>query len=245
MGAVMGIYSENKTWFLMGFSLLFLDEDNWRVIGAVGTGNVNFQFYLDFPVNSWIPYNTKADFFFTQIQRRIYERLYLGITYIYSKMETSTNLIPGTYDANLNGVGMNLFLDQRKNIFYPRGGFQSKIRYMSFPEWLSNDFVSQKVEIEHNHYFPVRKDQDVIAGRIFAGLGIGDLSFNQQFIVGQKDLRGYTQGAFRGNYLLAVQGEYRWNLICRFSLVGFAGLATVFAGVGLVDMGIAAAGRRH
>ena len=57
--------------------------------------------------------------------------------------------------------------------------------------------------------------------------GIGDLSFNQQFVLGGKDLRGYSQGEFRGEQIYTLQGEYRWNLTERFGLVGFAGMAMV------------------
>ena len=60
---------------------------------------------------------------------------------------------------------------------------------------------------------------------------------NQQFIVGQKDIRGYTQGEFRGNNKLAVQGEYRWNFHERWGAVGFIGLATVFEAINDEDNG--------
>lgn len=50
-------------------------------------------------------------------------------------------------------------------------------------------------------------------------------------------LRGYTQGAFRGNHLLALQGEYRWNFHRRWGAVGFAGLATVFEAINAPDNG--------
>ena len=78
----------------------------------------------------------------------------------------------------------------------------------------------------------------MIAGRFFAGMGLGDLSFEQQFIVGQrKDIRGYTQGEYRGNYMLALQGEYRWNFHPRLGVVGFAAVATIFDGVNEDDNG--------
>jgi hypothetical protein len=49
--------------------------------------------------------------------------------------------------------------------------------------------------------------------------------------------RGYTQGAHRGNYLVALQGEYRWNFYGRWGAVGFGGLATVFEGINEADNG--------
>jgi hemolysin activation/secretion protein len=77
----------------------------------------------------------------------------------------------------------------------------------------------------------------VVAARFHAGLGLGDLGFAQQFIVSGKDIRGYTQGAYRGNNILTLQGEYRWNFHHRWGAVGFAGVATVLEAINESDNG--------
>ena len=102
---------------------------------------------------------------------------------------------------------------------------------------MGNEPRSNKIEFDFNHYLPVRQQTDVVAGRFYAGLGIGDLAFNQQFIVKAPDIRGYTQGAFRGENLLALQGEYRYNFHKRWGAVGFAGVATVFEAINDSDNG--------
>jgi hemolysin activation/secretion protein len=134
-------------------------------------------------------------------------------------------------------VGFDLALDKRSSVYYPRTGFETTLQYFAYPSaW--NETDSDKIEYEFNHFTSMRGNKDVIAARFFAGMGIGDLSFNQQFIVGQRqDIRGYTQGEFRGNYLLAAQGEYRWNFHPRIGAVGFAGLATVFEAINEDDDG--------
>ena len=43
-------YSTSKTWFVMGFGMFYLKEDNWRITAAGGLGVVNYQFYLDNPI---------------------------------------------------------------------------------------------------------------------------------------------------------------------------------------------------
>jgi hemolysin activation/secretion protein len=93
------------------------------------------------------------------------------------------------------------------------------------------------LEFDHNHYFPVRDDKDVLAARAFVGVGLGTLDFNQQYIVRDLDIRGYTQGAFRGENLLAAQAEYRWNFHRRWGAVGFAGVATVLEAINENDSG--------
>ena len=130
-------------------------------------------------------------------------------------------------------------MDYRNNVYYPKEGFHNNLKYFTFPEFMGNVVDSRKIEIDHNQYFPIRDGQDVLAARAYAGLGLGDLSFNQQFIVGRgDDIRGYTQGQYRGNYMLDIQGEYRWNLDdSKFGFVGFLGVATVFESINEDDNG--------
>ncbi len=232
-----GMYTTNGSWFAMGFGAFFLDEDNWRIKTAGGLGSINFQFYLDNIVQGWIPYNTEAAFWVVKGQRRIVNKIYGGLSYVHVKFNTESESFPGNYENTLNGIGFDLSMDKRSSIYYSRRGFLTNIEYYTFPDWMGNEPPSDKIELDYNHYFPVRKKKDVLAGRFFAGLGLGDLTFNQQFIVGQTDIRGYSQGAYRGNYLLALQGEYRWNFYKRLGAVGFAGVATLFDAINENDNG--------
>lgn len=80
-----------------------------------------------------------------------------------------------------------------------------------------------------NHFIPYR-ELDVLALRVMIGTGVGaDLPFNYQFIVGKgKDLRGYTQGEYRGNAMMAAQAEYRLNISGPLGATVFGGVATVY-----------------
>ena len=237
IAGLLGMYSTNKTWFFMGFTKIFVDEDNWRFTGAGGVGSINFQFFMDYPINSFISYNTEADFAYIKAQRRVISKLYLGLDYVYADLRTTTESLPLEEDATLHGLGLSLSMDQRSSVYYPRNGFLSDISYRTYPEAFGNEFVSQKIQVEHNHYFPFRENADVLAARFYGGLGIGDLSFNQQFVVGWTDIRGYSEGAYRGDYLLAAQAEYRWNFYGKWGAVGFFGLATVFESINPDDDG--------
>jgi hemolysin activation/secretion protein len=102
---------------------------------------------------------------------------------------------------------------------------------------LDNKFVSQKLELDYNHFIEMKNEKDVVAMRLYGGLGLGDLNFNQQFVVGRNDIRGYTQGKYRGNQILALQTEYRWNPFKKLGFVGFAGIASVFNAINDTDSG--------
>lgn len=231
ISGLFGMYTSNESWFAMAFQMLFMKEDNWRFIGAAGLGSINFQFYLEAPVSSFINYNTQADFLFLQAQRRIHKRIYGGVNMIWMDFSTRFGDIEQRQEVSLTGIGLVATLDTRDNVYYPYKGVFSNINYTSFPFLLDNLQESNKVEFDLTQYNAVANKRDVLAVRAYMGLGIGDLTFQQQFIVGQTDIRGYTQGKYRGNYLLAGQGEYRWNFGKRMSAVGFLGLATVFESI--------------
>ncbi len=230
IAGLLGLYTTNKTWFVMGFSRFYLDKDNWRITAAAGLGSVNFQFYLEPPFSEIIGFNTQADFFYLGVQRRIVGRLYGGVSYTFYHFDTRFDIESDTSrnSINLHAIGLDVYLDLRDNVYYPAKGMLSEIDFNSYPGFLGNDFVSNKIELSHNHYFPIRQEKDVLGARFYGGFGVGDLAFEQQLIVGRSDIRGYTQGEFRGDQLLALQGEYRWNFHPRFGAVVFFGLATVF-----------------
>ena len=45
IAGVMGIYSENKTWFAMAFVKMYLNEDNWRITAAGGVRFLSFSIF--------------------------------------------------------------------------------------------------------------------------------------------------------------------------------------------------------
>ena len=170
-----GMYTGNKTWVVLGFAALYLKEDTWRITSAGGTGSINFQFYLKTPLDVWIPYNTAADFAYIGVDRRVWDDLFLGVSYTYTRFETTVDSIDASALANLHGIGLNASMDKRSNVRYPRAGFLSNLKFTTYPEFLSNEFVSNKIEFDYNHYLAFRDNIDVLAARLYSGVGIGDL----------------------------------------------------------------------
>ena len=44
---IFGMYTTNGTWFGALFQRFYLNEDRWRVLAAVGTGNINYQYFQE------------------------------------------------------------------------------------------------------------------------------------------------------------------------------------------------------
>lgn len=234
-----GMYTSNKSWFVMQFNKFYFKEDKYRAVLVGGIGDFNSQFYLDLPIfNDFIGYSTALNFFKIELQRRIIPHLYAGVNYSYAKLynelDISDKLSQETY---LNSLGAIASFDARNNVYYPTKGFIGNLKYSSFPGFLGNDYVSNKITIDYNQYVAMKNNRDIVAIRFYGGAGIGKLNFNQQFVVGNNDIRGYTQSKYRGDQLITLQGEYRWNPFKKLGFVGFAGLATVFSGLNEADNG--------
>ena len=234
VGALV-MYSENKAWFGVAFGSFYVDEDNWRINFAAGKGDFNFQFYANNPISKWFKYNTDADFGYLGVQRKIIPNFYCGVSYVHTTFKTTVEQT--TESSSLNGIGFDLLSDTRSSVNYPRNCYFIETDYTTYPTSFGNTEASNQLTMEYNHFFSARKNKDVIATRLYTGLWIGEVNFNQQFVVGDTDIRGYSTGKHRGNYLVALQGEYRYNFHESFGAVGFAGVATLFEANNPMDEG--------
>ena len=178
-----GMYTTNKSWFLLQFNKLYFNEDLYRAIIAAGVGSFNFQFYSDLPfIQDFIGYNAAVNFFKIELQRQIIPEFYIGLNYAYAEMYTELDIsVEVSEQVYLNGLGGILSYDGRDNVYYPYRGSLANIKYSSFPKFMGNDFESNKIVIDFNKYFEMKNERDIIALRAYAGIGIGELSFNQHY----------------------------------------------------------------
>ncbi|OMP32773.1 BamA/TamA family outer membrane protein [Mangrovimonas sp. DI 80] len=229
MVGLAGVYTTNKSYFIAVFSQMYFKEDSWRLQVFGVTGDHLSQFYAgDIDEPGFYDYATNTTIINVGIKRKIVEHLYGGFAYTYSHYETDFyDLQPATTTTS-QGLEINFMIDKRSNIYYPMNGYQTKLRLKMYPLWMGNDERANRILTSHNHYFPFRKDKDVLAARYSGQFGLGSIPFEQQVTVGGKDIRGYSEGKYRGDGLIAVQSEYRWNFHRKMGLVGFAGLATIY-----------------
>lgn len=229
VSGVLGMWTTNDSWFTLAFSKFYFNEDKYRATIAAGLGSINFQTYASLPIGGgFVDYNTGMNFIKVELQRRIIKHLYFGVNYMYTDFNTTFDIGHDTTLVNkLQTIGFIISYDHRDNVYYPYQGHIGNINLDLNPDFLGNAVPNTKVAIDFNKYFPFREGKDVLATRAYIGFGIGDLTFNQQFIVGEADIRGYTQGKYRGNSMYNIQAEYRWNFHKKMAINFFGGLATV------------------
>ncbi|WP_218379271.1 BamA/TamA family outer membrane protein [Chitinophaga sp. sic0106] len=221
-------YTQNKSWFGVAFGQLYFQENKWRITAAAGTGNINFQYFeaaSDVDEGQFVDYASVSRFAFLKVLRKIYGPFYGGLM---AKLQHSETVFDVGYDStavvNANGLGVTFLYDTRNNVYTPTKGWKANVSFLGNPEWLGSDSVFNSLRFYINYYHPVTKNA-VLAARISGFAGLGDVPFTGQHAVGGKDIRGYTNGKYRGNQVYAAQAEYRWNFYKRWGAVGFFGVA--------------------
>ena len=229
ISGVAGVYTTNKSYFFTGFTKIYLQEDHWRLSAFAVLGDYNSQFYVtDAEVPGFYDYATNAKIMSIDAQRKIVKDLFIGISLTHAYYETDYFNEEPPSSTVLNSLEISLLSDKRNDIYYPTKGYRAKLKLETSPEWLGNDLASERIIASLDHYLAMRENKDVFAARLSGKIGLGDVPFERQISIGGKDIRGYSEGKYRGNGLLALQGEYRWNFSSKMGLVGFGGLSTIY-----------------
>lgn len=220
----------NKTWMTVIFAQLYFKEDQWRVVSAGGFGDYRFQTYMEIPgedEGNFYPYSSTTDFFTVRLLRNLGNKNFVGLGYFYNKVNTDFYTLDEENDVKSNSLLLMYLGDHRNDVYYPTKGSKASVMLNYYPKWMGNNKNFEILNAYYNQYFPSGKN-NVIAARAFLKAGSNNLDFQRQVVINSVDLRGYTDGKYRGDGKMDIQGEYRWNFLPRMGAVGFGGLATIY-----------------
>jgi outer membrane protein assembly factor BamA len=126
-----------------------------------------------------------------------------------------------------SGLGLVWVWDRRDHVFFPEHGIYYQAEAVWNASVFGSDFDYGRYEVDLRNYFRLGQEQ-VLAAQLFGSFASGEAPFyDLPMMGGGSIMRGYYQGRYRDNVLLAAQAEIRWPLFGRFGAVGFAGLAQV------------------
>jgi outer membrane protein assembly factor BamA len=195
--------------------------------------------------NDYERYTIGQFYVYPQLLRRTYKKLFLGAAFEMQNVfsfDYGKNLPPGQarslFDQqNVNGrngsfvsgLGFVALWDGRDNAFSPTRGFYFSYSINDFATYFGSryNFTSQSVDIRK--YFLLTRNQvfafqfvlatnnGTVPVRSMANIGIGSNTI----------MRGYYEGRFTDNNLIAFQAEHRIHLINRFGMVLFGGAGRV------------------
>ncbi|HTJ48821.1 MAG TPA: BamA/TamA family outer membrane protein [Cyclobacteriaceae bacterium] len=182
-----------------------------------------------------IPFAYKQFYVFPQLLKRVYSKLYVGISleyqhvynFYYNKNDFyDYHKVVGLQGGVIPGAGILMTWDSRDNAFSPSKG--------EFFEFAATDFENRRRDYDYSNYvFDFRKYVagtygKVLAFQFYANLNKGTIPIlSLASMGGSMIMRGYYSGRFRDNNLAATQIEYRVPIKKNFGVVGFAGLGQV------------------
>ncbi len=145
-------------------------------------------------------------------------------------------LIPGSLGGSQTAIGLFGRWDSRDNTFSAGKGSFYSLLINFFTPLLGGDSAFTQATLDARKYIPLR------GGSVLAVQGVckttwGECPFQDlpQF-GGLNLLRGYYEGRYRDDSMLALQMEYRLPVWGRFGLCAFAGMAQVQPKLGLLSL---------
>jgi outer membrane protein assembly factor BamA len=245
--------TSNGSWGAAGGGKLYLKEDKYRVLFALATAQLNYDFYgVGAAAGSRgisIPLKQDVNGAVVEVLLPVAKYTHAGLHYIYGKStsqlgeKTIENPPPGIdipqsqLDTTIGGIGARWERDSRNNTMFPTQGSQLNLIADFYSDSiavsrLSKDLTFQSYSIGYSHFQPV-KNRDVLAFRIYGAANSGNSPFfSMQQFGAHNDLRGYTTGRYRDKAMAALQMEYRAQFTKNIGAVIFAGTGAVAPSLG-------------
>ncbi|MBS1950917.1 MAG: hypothetical protein OJF59_003307 [Cytophagales bacterium] len=239
----LGLYTLRKQ-AVFGFeSMIFFHKEKYilKTKGSASYFPDRFWGLGNDSPNDYERYTVGQFYLSPQLLRRAYKRLFLGpafeIQNVFS-FEYGSGMPPGTSKFDVQkvpgrkgsyvaGLGAVASWDSRDNTFSSSKGFYFSYYVSSFSPAFGSRFSYTSHSLDVRKYFSVGKN-DVIAFQFVTLANIGMVPVRSMANIGSNSImRGYYEGRYTANNLIALQAEYRFPVYKRFGMVVFAATGRV------------------
>ncbi|MDZ7900073.1 MAG: BamA/TamA family outer membrane protein [Arcicella sp.] len=234
-------YSLNGSYLLRSQYQIFTNQEKYYIIGYLGFSRFPLTFYgigNDIDMNKSEVVICNYFRFDNVTYRKIGKNSFVGLGWRYFNMfnvESKTNgmletaNIEGNNGSVVSGLNISYLFDSRDNILNPSKGLFTQLIYSTHGNLTGSTHTFNRWQFDARTYLkPFPKRQDVLAFQGFGYLSNGNVPFNELAQMGgEMIMRGYFQGSYRDKNLLALQAEYRLQLLKRWGIVGFAGVGSI------------------
>jgi len=224
--------------------LLFLPFRNyWDNWGKVVEGELGYYDYI-YPyygigdassAEDFEQYSSKYFRFQIDAFKRVKNQTFLGLRYwfdnpdIYEVKEDGLlDLMPitGSNGGVISGIGPQVRIDKRDNIYSSRNGHYINAIYQTFQGFMGSNFAFNRLRLDGRKYWELGKN--VLATQVYSDINWGHVPFFQQArLGGTKRLRGYLEGRFTDKLSFTPQAEWRFPIWKRVGGVAFYSSGTV------------------
>ena len=231
----MGMYTGNKSWVAGAFRAGSFIKSKIMYRVGTGYGNVNMSFYENLPSgkDQEIDLNFKSFVFYARVMKQFRNAKWsAGPQYLLldSKINfPDLNNLPSFAKLNdiksvVSQLGGAIQFDGRDNIFTPDKGVRLQADFFWSDNTLGSDYNAWRVNLSAIGYYPIAK-------KLIGGLRIeGEQAFGSPpfYLRPGINLRGIPAARYQGKTSIVTEGELRWDVYRRWSLMGYGGVASAF-----------------
>ncbi|APZ46110.1 hypothetical protein BW723_07280 [Polaribacter reichenbachii] len=238
------LYTLNSQFFVYSGFEIFTNQEKWVI-----SGNIIFQNYprLYYGIGQNSPetneeiYDNYQFLFEPILLKQAFTRyLFLGGGVRYNKIYKTkiepNKLLATSQPSGFDGstsVGFELaaLYDSRDNILNASKGWYLELTKGFYGTALGGTHQFELTRFDLRHYLKVsQKNDDVLAFQAIGHFANGDAPLSELALFGNEEtMRGYVEGRFIEENLLAAQVEYRKTFKdSRFGMVAFVGAGDVF-----------------
>jgi len=242
ISGVGGLYTSTDSWAAAIFHQGFYAGDRFRVQGVLGYADFNLKYYgigsdsffrdnpLDYNITGLL-FSPRAEFQLPFISKDLY--LGLKFNYLDSKVGLDLSgispLLPEVAIAErVVGLGPVFSYDSRNNVNWPSQGSWLDVSVLDYGDYLGGDFDYLQSTLKWTQYFPIT--DTVVLGYRFDGQFIdGRAPF---YMLSYINLRGFSRGVYADDHAVTLQGQVRWDVSSRWTILFFGGGGRVAEDVG-------------
>ncbi len=219
---------------------IFAEENKHLFSGEIGWYDYVYFFYgignevLDQNVESYYARFPRLRFDYL---RQINNNLYVGLRYHFDdfaiKRRQAGGLLEsgdfvGSQGGTISGLGPIIYLDNRDSQLYPTSGMYAESSLQWFASFLGSDFVYWRWLVDLRKVKEIATNQ-VMVWSVYHESIFGEAPFFAiPLMGGPRNMRGLFEGKYREQNMSVLQAEYRWKILSRWGLAGFAGLGNVY-----------------
>lgn len=152
----------------------------------------------------------------------------------FTNAELQYSSVPGMQQqANFSRLSTFVQYDYRDNPGGPRAGGNYFAQFHSFGDRTLGLHDFRRLDLEAQQYIPFFNNRRVFALRAKTALTFKDANqtipfYMQPTLGGTEDLRGYRPFRFRGDNMLVMNAEYRWEVFSGLDMAVFGDAGKVF-----------------
>ncbi len=172
------------------------------------------------------------------LYRQLFSKFYAGLGYRFAyryKLDFEeegwlvNSSVTGKNGGRSGGLELGLLFDNRNNVLNSTAGTFAELSYILHRKFTGSEFDYTITTLDVRTYSqPFAELNHVLAFQIYGYFTHGNTPFiDLAALGGGRIMRGYYEGRYTDNHLLAAQAEYRLHVWRRIGAVGFVSLGEV------------------